>query len=469
MSSTIHLSTYIDNDGGGIDAENDLLRQSIQKSTYCNFMGASQLVDWLESHEERHRTQVTNVPLNQLRQWHISETTGFLEHESSRFFSIVGCKVHNIEQGGITKIHTAPMILQQDVGILGLLATIVDGLLVFLVQAKIEPGNKPLAHVSPTVQATSSNLDRVHDGKDIPYLQWFLTADSYGHDGHYLHDSLQTEHGEVFLGKKNRNAIKFINPQDFPPIDEDFRLVSIKDLHDLALITSRLHADTRSILGAWLLSATRCFTLPNSQPNSVRKQYVETIPLSSLKAWTIQDGVLRGASDNALEVAGVSVHATSREISSWDQPLVRFSTIFLHLLVVRKSPGGFEILVSKRQSPGISENLELGPSYTASGNRKPMDALATLFAQSGGTSMIDCKPEVLFDNLLPEEGGRFFHQLTRHTVILLPKSKSPLAPHRSEWIPLRTLRTFGHMGLVLNMELRSLLACLPPQLIIGDN
>ena len=56
-----------------------------------------------------------------------------------------------------------PIIIQNEKGILGILKDSVKNK--YLLQAKVEPGNKNRLQLSPTVQATKSNYQRVHGGK----------------------------------------------------------------------------------------------------------------------------------------------------------------------------------------------------------------------------------------------------------------------------------------------------------------
>ena len=49
-------------------------------------------------------------------------------------------------------------------GIIGLVRTIINGVPHYLIEAKFEPGNYNEIQLSPSLQATYSNLNRVHLG-----------------------------------------------------------------------------------------------------------------------------------------------------------------------------------------------------------------------------------------------------------------------------------------------------------------
>ena len=69
-----------------------------------------------------------------------------------------------------------PVILQNEIGYLGIICKEIDGVLNFLMQAKIEPGNINKIQLSPTIQATKSNFTQKHGGRKPNYLEYFLNA-----------------------------------------------------------------------------------------------------------------------------------------------------------------------------------------------------------------------------------------------------------------------------------------------------
>ena len=60
-----------------------------------------------------------------------------------------------------------------DGGILGLLKTNINSNPHYLVNAKFEPGNYKFIQLSPTVQATFSNINKMHGGSDVKFLNFF--------------------------------------------------------------------------------------------------------------------------------------------------------------------------------------------------------------------------------------------------------------------------------------------------------
>ena len=110
-------------------------------------------------------------------------------------------------------------------------------------QAKVEPGNKNKLQISPTVQATKSNYTRVHGGKKIKYLKYFLKKSN-----NTLAKSKQYEQGFRYLFKQNTNMIVLVKKHI--KLDQNYRWISKKDLIQFC---SRTYLQKFSILLQGLL------------------------------------------------------------------------------------------------------------------------------------------------------------------------------------------------------------------------
>src|ERR1044072_4989401 len=110
---------------------------------------------WLDERRRTHAYEVTRVPLEDLDGWRTDERTGDIGHRSGGFFALRGIRVDTNRRA--IGSWSQPIIVQPEIGMLGLVVTVVDGEVHCLLQAKMEPGNINLLQLSPTVQATRSN------------------------------------------------------------------------------------------------------------------------------------------------------------------------------------------------------------------------------------------------------------------------------------------------------------------------
>jgi oxidase EvaA len=137
--------------------------------------------------------------------WFYDEASGQIVNPARSFFQIAGFRQSD---GQGRKISEQPIIIQDEIGYLGILCKEFDGVLHFLMQAKIEPGNVNKIQLSQTIQATKSNFTRRHGGTSPAYLDYFLEASS-GHT--VIVDQIQSEQASRFLGKRNRNIILLLD------------------------------------------------------------------------------------------------------------------------------------------------------------------------------------------------------------------------------------------------------------------
>lgn len=423
---------------------------------------------WLDAAEAAGDFAITPRDLEQLDGWHVDPETKNISHASGRFFSIRGADVSVVHDGNETRWQQ-PVIVQPDVGILGLVAAPVDGVLHFLVQAKMEPGNRRLVQVSPTVQATASNFERIHRGSAIPFVEYFQRTDQPGYLA-TLVDQPQSEQATRYLRKRNRNSIVVAERSALPAADERFRWLTLADLIALADGDDLLHMDTRSILGSVPLPVT-------AQPaDSLRVDDVTAwvgalsarttvttreMAVRDLTDWSMEDGRLTAGEPSPFAVIGVRVAASHREVAAWDQPLVHNADGARITLVVRRREGSVHALITAATGMGVRDDVELGPSAvewpsgerTVALDRDPGEVLDVV---EGG--------RVCFDNSLPEEGGRFFHSSMCHRIVEIDADANLRDDDARRWLDLDQLRRLGHETSLLNMELRSLLACLPLEL-----
>ena len=161
------------------------------------FNTTEEVMDWIARRNREVAVKVEQVPFRSLKGWHFDDETGNLCHDSGKFFSIIGVDV--FADNGVQMRWMQPLINQPEVGYLGIICRECDGVLYFLLQAKIDPGNVHCVQLSPTLQATRSNYTQVHGGKRPAYLDYFKNARSE----QIALDQLQSEQGAITIRGKS--------------------------------------------------------------------------------------------------------------------------------------------------------------------------------------------------------------------------------------------------------------------------
>ncbi len=158
-----------------------------------------EILQWIQAANKHTRVNINKISLQQCAPWYYDEAEGIIRNPKGAFFSIAG--LSPVGEG----FEEQPIILQKEIGYLGILCKEIDGLLHFLMQAKIEPGNINKVQISPTIQATKSNFTRAHGGREPAYLEYFANASRHK----IVVDQIQSEQSSRFLGKRNRNIILY--------------------------------------------------------------------------------------------------------------------------------------------------------------------------------------------------------------------------------------------------------------------
>ncbi|MFE3019122.1 NDP-hexose 2,3-dehydratase family protein [Streptomyces sp. NPDC059256] len=442
-----------------------------------------QFAEWLTRCEGTARMRVERVPLTQLKGWHFTEGRGTLMHDSGKFFRVEGMDI--TRTGASPLSWQQPLINQPEVGILGLLAKEFDGVLHFLMQAKVEPGNRRQLQLSPTVQATRSNYTKVHGGASTPYLEHFLPTGR----GRVVADVLQSEQGTWFRGKRNRNMV--VETTAVVPVHDNFCWLTFGQIRRLMAEPNLINMDSRTVLAclpmassgwpddmvddsptpAYAAELRRSFQAGEADArhtsveirswlNDVRTETelrVDRVPLSLLRDWNVSDDDIAHREGKHFKVIGVSVESGQREVTAWSQPLLAPNPGVVAFLTTRVE-GVLHVLVQASVEPGFRDVVELGPTVQCSpinyADAPPAERPRFL------DYVLEATEGVRYDVVLSEEGGRFYHAECRYMVI---ECDDPGAlEHHPEfrWMTIRQILAMRRHSNYLNVQTRSLLACI---------
>lgn len=442
------------------------------------FNCTSQLRDWIRQRNKEVVVDVEKIPFAEMRSWHSNED-GSIAHDSGRFFSIVGIDVQT-DYGDISHWRQ-PIILQPEVGYLGILTKEINGVLYCLMQAKIEPGNVNCVQISPTLQATKSNYSRVHAGKSPNYLEYFVNAKPEN----IILDQLQSEQGARFLRKRNRNII--IKVDEDVPVLPDFRWMTLGQIKELMHEDNMVNMDTRTVLSGlkisdyitpfdgvngmsdfgkgMILSSNTNHSLISTRDHlswltSLKAKYdlfVNLCPILDMPGWRKTDYEIVRDDEKFFKIIGVNVTISNREVSSWCQPLVQPMQQGLCAFIVKKINGVYHFLVQAKLECGNFDVLELAPTVQClTGNiddypQRPEFVDYVLNAP---------RSQIRFDTLQSEEGGRFYKEQNRNLIIEVDDSFPTELPPRYTWMTLRQIYKFLRFNNYINIQARSLISAI---------
>jgi oxidase EvaA len=424
-------------------------------------LSTEEVLTWLRQRAGAHDFRVERVPFTELDGWAFDEATGNLGHRSGRFFTVEGMKVRVEDRAGAEPARewSQPILHQPEVAILGLLIKEFDGVPHVLMQAKMEPGNRNLLQLSPTVQATWSNYTGVHNGARVRYVEYFHgTAGS-----RVLADALQSEQGSWFYRKVNRNLI--VETADDVPPHDDFRWLTLGQIGELLHHDNVINMDARSALSCLPFDRSDAGALHSdvellSWFTGVRARYAldaRRIPLARLPEWRRTDAAIEHRHGRHFRIVGVSVRAGSREVTNWTQPLLEPCAKGVVCFLSCRIEGVRHVLAHARAEGGFVNGAEIRPTvqftpddyaHLPAGERPPFADLV-LAADPA---------QVEYSAIHSEEGGRFRNAENRYMVVDVGDHFDPPPDYR--WVTLGQLNSLVRHGNYLNVQARTLLASL---------
>ena len=454
---------------------------SIAKS-WCETEGkersTAEILEWVRERNKNTYVSIRPISLEQCEPWYYDRQSGCIQNRNLSFFQITGMRQE--QQDGT--VQTQPIILQEEIGFLGVLCREIDGVMHFLMQAKIEPGNVNCMQISPTIQATLSNFTRKHGGASPPYLEYFLNFDRY----EVVVDQIQSEQSARFYKKRNRNIM--IRVEEEVPVLPSHCWMTLGQIKRLMRQDNLVNMDTRTVLSCIpyaklqltereLLDLSEQFhdmplfrslfirtgedALPRmyQRLNSYKmfqsfKQ--ELVPLHELTNWEMRGSELVCKEPYPFRVLFCDISIEGREVRHWTQPLFAANGIALFGLLCCEIDGVLNFLVQFKQEIGVFDTVELGPTVQQEAGTAPAeDDILRLFRER-----LERGEGVMFDHLMSEEGGRFYHEQNRNVILRVKEEEMPVLPEGYFWLDHRSLNEMLQINNILNIQLRNLLSLL---------
>lgn len=446
-----------------------------------------EILQWLHDKRKAVQVDVQQILLLQMDKWTYNEMEGRIQHQSGKFFSIDGIRVST--NYGLKETWDQPIINQPEIGFLGILTQMKNGILHFLLQAKIEPGNINIVQLSPTLQATKSNYTRVHQGKTPTFLEYFNGEKKVT----VLVDQLQSEQGARFFKKRNRNIIIEIPENEQLEVPDNFIWLTLKQLKDLMSMDNVVNMDTRTVISAINYgNFTHTQALQNAIPSlptekaerilsllsddkplknienilswmtNLKSKYelsVERIPLNAVQDWTFDGNTMFNEKAKYFKVIGTHVQIDNREVTCWDQPMIQPAQEGLIGFIIKKINGTYHFLVQAKVEIGCFDVLEIAPTVQClTGNyRENQNEYSVPFIEY----FINPKGfKVIHKTLQSEEGGRFYREQNLNMIIEAPEEFPIELPENYFWMTFPQLLLFMKFNNYLNIATRNLLALL---------
>ena len=429
-----------------------------------------ELYSWIDEGNKKISVCIKKIPFSDCSSWHYDLSSGEICHSDRSFFQITGMQV--LRDGLV--VTEQPILLQSEIGYLGIICKRINGEMHYLMQAKIEPGNINKIQISPTIQATKSNFTQRHGGNPPRYLDYFVNAARY----RIVVDQIQSEQSSRFLGKRNRNIIIELDEDDQVETFPSHKWMTMRQIKELMRYDNLVNMDTRTVLSCLPLDGQldeftnldmyRSVQGQRTSNLSEIYQYINnykmfdetvkrSVPLYSLKEWEMHNNEFACRNPYSFKVIFCDIEIEGREVRHWCQPLVEATGIATFGLLTCVDHGVREFLVRAMPEIGCFDKIELGPSVQREyvHDKSKSTVVDELFDTHMRTGV-----GVKFNTLLSEEGGRFYHEQNRNVIIEIDKDELADHPDGYFWTDYKTLGTLVKVNNCLNIQLRNLLSAL---------
>lgn len=399
--------------------------------------------------------RVTRIERTACDQW--VEQSGRISHRTGRYFDLIGVRHRDGD---------AVMIDQPEVGILAFLVHRErSGSGQVLVNNKAEPGNVGTIQLSPTVQATRSNIDRVHGGRSTHLLHEVMAVDGR------VADALGSEQGDRFYSKVNRNLIRVVT-EPVEPRSPQLVWTPLTDLRAALRQDFRVNTDARSVLvsapwGAIADDPSRPLTgldgLFGLRPGVADESFrtvrpdaladaerhlvsgpvmkpADIVPLRDLIGITVTDEAIIDEGGRSI-VGWFDCELDGRETRRWCQPLLESHHEPEFVLTLTDREDVLRVALRRGRGPGWT-HAEFGPTRVVIDTTEVMD--------EERTRRISVRQS--------DEGGRFHRSIARYSVEVVHDPGVVRGP--VVWLSLGEVEALARRGRRLTNELRSCLSLL---------
>ena len=387
-------------------------------------MISQKITKWLKKQGKKHLLKVKIINLSKLNNWKFNKMK--IYHQSKKFFQIVGIKVvSNFYKSNWDQ----PIIIQNEVGILGIIKNIKTKK--YLLQAKVEPGNINKLQLAPTVQATKSNFSGVHGGNKVPYIEYFLRIKKISRYN-------QSEQGFRYFHKFNSNIlIKNIKNIKKKP---DFYWFRKKEIKDLICKKNIINMDTLSVLSSVLKKTKKDHPINTKKKINNwlkildKKFYIKAkvINFDKLKDWSVNLKNITHKKKKHFSVIGVNVETNRREVNNWSQPILKGKNMAFAGFIKAKINNTDHYLCRYILKPGLKKSV-IGCTINTSD-------MSTYFENTSFNSIEkfffskEAKKNIVYDNILSDEGGRFYKCQIRYMISAINYEKVKKIPKNYIWV-----------------------------------
>ena len=202
------------------------------------------ILKWINRLQRNIKVVSKLINLNECNDWFLDKSNN-LYHKSGQFFKVKGVKTSGATNREV-KSWTQPILTQKHGGVLAFICRETKQFGVeFLIDAKIEPGDDSKLKISPSFQATQSNMNQAHGGNKPKFYDIVIKLKK----SKLIYYTIHNEEGARFWKKSNWNVIVKLNdPYDKRIKGYNYKWVSLSQIKKLSLKNRLVNPFVKTIL-----------------------------------------------------------------------------------------------------------------------------------------------------------------------------------------------------------------------------
>jgi oxidase EvaA len=202
------------------------------------------IISWITKHKAFAELDVEKIPLQTISDWNKDDES--IYHEAHKYFSVIAVRA----EIGNREVHswTQPLVKSAQEGIIAFLVKKINGVLHFLVQAKLESGNFDIIELAPTVQCLTGNYRKGESEYEVKFLDYVLDPKSKNATVRYA--AFQSEEGGRFFEEQNKNMIIEVEDDFDVNVPDKYIWMTLNQMKAFIKFNNYLNIQSRSLLSA---------------------------------------------------------------------------------------------------------------------------------------------------------------------------------------------------------------------------
>ncbi|GIG63117.1 NDP-hexose 2,3-dehydratase [Longispora fulva] len=187
---------------------------------------------------------------------------------------------------------------------------------------------------------------------------------------------------------------------------------------------------------------------------------VDRIAFDEMDGWSFDPdtGNLGHDSGKFFTIEGLSVQTDYGPVLSWSQPIIHQPEVGILGILVREFDGVMHCLVQTKMEPGNCNTLQLSPTVQATRSNY------TKVHKGSGIPYLEYftepgRAQIVVDVLQSEQGAWFYQKQNRNMVVAVADDV-PVGDDFC-WISVGEIQRLLHVDNLVNMDLRTVLSCIP--------